>query len=179
MRKAAERFYCLYYLSLVSNVRVSLDSRFHSSFTESFETLRVFLFAAWPFPSTFRWTVRWNCFKRSRVNWRAHLITVSLQELKKWMDDSKDGFVYCSFGSMIMLETFPQKILQVFYSSLRKIAPVRVLMKISKPENLPAGLPENIRTSAWLPQFKILSESHYSWHDRLYNVLIKENEIMM
>ncbi|EZA59837.1 2-hydroxyacylsphingosine 1-beta-galactosyltransferase [Ooceraea biroi] len=78
------------------------------------------------------------------------------QELKKWMDDSKDGFVYFTFGSMVLIETFPRKILDVFYASLGKIAPVRVLMKVPNPEKLPAGLPENIRTFRWMPQVKVL-----------------------
>ncbi|XP_026823909.1 UDP-glucuronosyltransferase 2C1-like [Ooceraea biroi] len=79
------------------------------------------------------------------------------QELKKWMDDSKDGFVYFTFGSMVLIETFPRKILDVFYASLGKIAPVRVLMKVPKPKKLPPGLPKNIHTSPWFPQLKVLN----------------------
>jgi len=95
-----------------------------------------------------------------------YLTILSPQELKKWMDDSKDGFVYFTFGSMVMIESFPREILDVFYNSLAKIAPVRVLMKIPKPEELPSNLPENIRISSWMSQIKILSESHrpYSIH---------------
>ncbi|EZA49786.1 UDP-glucuronosyltransferase 2C1 [Ooceraea biroi] len=78
-------------------------------------------------------------------------------ELKKWMDDSKDGFVYFTFGSMVLMETFPRKTLDIFYASLGKIAPVRVLMKIPNPKKLPPGLPENIRTFPWLPQLKVLN----------------------
>ncbi|RLU27473.1 hypothetical protein DMN91_001277 [Ooceraea biroi] len=78
------------------------------------------------------------------------------QELKKWMDDSKDGFVYFTFGSMVLIETFPRKLLDVFYASLGKIAPVRVLMKVPNPEKLPTGLPKNIYTSPWMPQLKVL-----------------------
>ncbi|XP_026823932.1 2-hydroxyacylsphingosine 1-beta-galactosyltransferase-like [Ooceraea biroi] len=78
------------------------------------------------------------------------------QELKNWMDDSKDGFVYFTFGSMVLIETFPRTILDVFYVSLGKIAPVRVLIKVPNPEKLPAGLPENIRTFRWMPQVKVL-----------------------
>jgi len=91
-----------------------------------------------------------------------YLTIRSLQELQKWMDDSKDGFVSFNFGSMVMIETFPRKILDVFYRSLGKIAPIRVLMKIPKPEKLPPGLPKNIYISTWIPQLKILSESHRS-----------------
>ncbi|XP_039303799.1 UDP-glucosyltransferase 2 isoform X1 [Solenopsis invicta] len=77
-------------------------------------------------------------------------------ELKKWMDDSKDGFIYFTFGSMVMIETFPREFLKILYASLGKIAPVRILMKIPAPEKLPPGLPENIHVSPWMPQLKIL-----------------------
>lgn len=74
------------------------------------------------------------------------------------MNDSKDGIVYFTFGSMVMIETFPRKFLNILYSSLRKITPVRVLMKIPNPEKLPPGLPENVYTSPWMPQIKVLRE---------------------
>ncbi|XP_011644491.1 UDP-glucuronosyltransferase 2B31-like [Pogonomyrmex barbatus] len=77
-------------------------------------------------------------------------------ELEKWLNDCKDGFIYFTFGSMIMIETFPREFLKVLYASLGKIAPVRVLMKIPNPEKLPPGLPQNIYTSPWMPQIKIL-----------------------
>lgn len=76
--------------------------------------------------------------------------------LEKWMNDSKDGFIYFSFGSMVKIESFPDKYLQIFYSSLGKIAPVRVLMKIAKPEELPPGLPKNVHILSWIPQVKVL-----------------------
>ncbi|KAH0949258.1 hypothetical protein HN011_000242 [Eciton burchellii] len=81
-------------------------------------------------------------------------------KLKKWLDDSKEGFIYFTFGSMMMIETFPREILDIFYSSLAKIAPVRVLMKIPKPEKLPPGLPENIYIFPWIPQLKVLKHSN-------------------
>ncbi|XP_072755634.1 UDP-glucosyltransferase 2-like [Anoplolepis gracilipes] len=77
-------------------------------------------------------------------------------ELEKWIDDSKDGFVYFTFGSMVMIETFPREFLNILYASLSKIAPVRVLMKVTSPEKLSPGLPENVYTSPWMPQIKIL-----------------------
>ncbi|KAL0120583.1 hypothetical protein PUN28_008344 [Cardiocondyla obscurior] len=77
-------------------------------------------------------------------------------ELKKWLDDSKDGFVYFTFGSMVLIETFPSEFLRVVYASLGKIAPVNVLMKVPNPEKLPHDLPENIYTLPWMPQSKIL-----------------------
>ncbi|XP_071554845.1 UDP-glucosyltransferase 2 [Temnothorax nylanderi] len=77
-------------------------------------------------------------------------------DLEKWMNDNKDGFVYFTFGSMVMIETFPREFLRVLYACLGKIAPIRVLMKIPNPEKLPPGLPENIHMSPWLPQIKVL-----------------------
>lgn len=76
--------------------------------------------------------------------------------LEKWMNESTNGFVYFSFGSMVKIESFPMKHLDIFYKSLGKIAPVRVLMKIPNPNELPPGLPKNIHTSPWIPQVKVL-----------------------
>lgn len=78
------------------------------------------------------------------------------QELKKWLDDSKDGCVYFSFGSMIKIESFPTETIKVFYETFERIAPVRVLMKIAKKDELPHGLPKNVITSPWLPQTRVL-----------------------
>ncbi|XP_070166542.1 UDP-glucosyltransferase 2-like [Polyergus mexicanus] len=77
-------------------------------------------------------------------------------DVEKWINDSKDGFVYFTFGSMILIETFPREFLNILYASLSKIAPVRVLMKIPNPENLPPDLPENVYISPWMSQIKIL-----------------------
>ncbi|XP_015175624.1 PREDICTED: UDP-glucuronosyltransferase 2C1-like [Polistes dominula] len=78
-------------------------------------------------------------------------------ELKKWADEcDKDGFIYFSFGSMVNIETFPKHILDIFYKSFEYISPVKILMKIPNPKNLPPGLPNNVRIAPWLPQLKIL-----------------------
>ncbi|EFN60313.1 UDP-glucuronosyltransferase 2B15 [Camponotus floridanus] len=77
-------------------------------------------------------------------------------ELEEWINDSKDGFIYFTFGSMVMIETFPREFLNILYASLSKIAPIRVLMKIPNPEKLPPGVPKNIYMSPWMPQIKIL-----------------------
>jgi len=73
------------------------------------------------------------------------------------MNESRDGFIYFTFGSMLLIETFPLEFLNIIYSSLGKIAPVRVLMKVPNRDKLPPGLPKNIYTSAWMPQIKVLS----------------------
>lgn len=73
------------------------------------------------------------------------------------MDKSTEGFIYVSFGSMVLLESFPEEIILAFYRSLGKIAPVRVLIKIVDPKKLPAELPKNFRTFSWISQYKVLS----------------------
>ncbi|XP_076291113.1 UDP-glucosyltransferase 2 [Lasioglossum baleicum] len=78
------------------------------------------------------------------------------ESLEKWMNESTEGFIYFSFGSMVKIESFPMNYLDIFYKSLGKIAPVRVLMKIANPSELPPGLPKNVHTSPWIPQVKVL-----------------------
>ncbi|CAD1470739.1 unnamed protein product, partial [Heterotrigona itama] len=80
--------------------------------------------------------------------------------LEKWMNESTHGFVYFSFGSMVKIESFPIKHLNIFYNSLGKIAPVRVLMKIAKPNELPPGLPKNVHVLPWIPQVKVLKHKN-------------------
>lgn len=74
------------------------------------------------------------------------------------MNESTSGFIFFSFGSMVKIESFPDRYLKIFYNSLEKIAPIRVLVKIATPTDLPPGLPKNIRVLPWIPQVKVLSE---------------------
>ncbi|XP_011301492.1 UDP-glucuronosyltransferase 2A3-like [Fopius arisanus] len=77
-------------------------------------------------------------------------------ELQKWLDESTHGCVYFTFGSMIQIETFPTKTVKIFYEMFRRIAPVRVLVKIMNPQALVPGLPENVKTARWMPQIAVL-----------------------
>ncbi|XP_015435557.1 PREDICTED: UDP-glucuronosyltransferase 2B20-like [Dufourea novaeangliae] len=76
--------------------------------------------------------------------------------LEKWMNESTNGFVYFTFGSMVKIESFPLKFQEIFFKSLGKITPVRVLIKIVNPNELSVELPKNIHTSSWIPQVKVL-----------------------
>ncbi|XP_043268662.1 UDP-glucosyltransferase 2-like [Venturia canescens] len=82
------------------------------------------------------------------------------KDVKKWLDDSKNGCIYFSFGSMIKIESFPKETLKAFYETFERIAPVRVLVKIAKKEELPAGLPKNVMTAPWLPQTRVLQHKN-------------------
>ncbi|XP_034941506.1 uncharacterized protein [Chelonus insularis] len=81
-------------------------------------------------------------------------------DLEKWMNESTAGVVYFTLGSMVNIETFPDDVLRAFYSVFRKISPVRVLMKVANKEKLLPGLPENVRTSSWIPQVAILAHNN-------------------
>lgn len=74
------------------------------------------------------------------------------------MDDSKDGVIYFTFGSMVLIETLPTKILNDIYASFKKVSPVRVLMKIVDSSKLPPGLPDNVKVLPWIPQQTILGK---------------------
>ena len=100
-----------------------------------------------------------------------------LQDLNRWMNESTKGFVYFTFGSMVTIETLPEEIIKVFYKSLGKISPIRVLIKIPNPKLLPPGFPTNWRTFKWASQIKVLSKIHQNWYKFLkmtfnfYNII--------
>ncbi|XP_043467692.1 UDP-glucosyltransferase 2-like [Leptopilina heterotoma] len=81
-------------------------------------------------------------------------------ELKIWMDDSKDGVVFFTLGSMIIIEDLSREIIQNLYASFAKLAPIRVLMKIVNRGKLPPGLPKNVLTMSWIPQIPVLKHKN-------------------
>ncbi|XP_015121995.1 UDP-glucuronosyltransferase [Diachasma alloeum] len=81
-------------------------------------------------------------------------------ELQKWLDESNNGCVYFTFGSMIKIESLPSEKLKILYETFERIAPVRVLVKIADATNLPKGLPKNVMTSPWMPQVAVLKHKN-------------------
>ena len=81
-------------------------------------------------------------------------------EVQKWLDASKDGCIYFTFGSMVRIETFPKPLLETFYKVFEKIAPVRVLMKVAKKEDLLPGLPKNVMIQSWFPQVSVFKHKN-------------------
>ncbi|XP_048509530.1 UDP-glucosyltransferase 2-like [Athalia rosae] len=82
------------------------------------------------------------------------------QGLKKWLDESTEGFIYISFGTILKAETLPKNIIDELYSGFEKVKPIRVLFKVSSPEDLPPGLPDNVLTMKWIPQMQILQHKN-------------------
>ncbi|XP_045507239.1 UDP-glycosyltransferase UGT5-like [Colias croceus] len=75
------------------------------------------------------------------------------QELKSYLDSSKNGVVYISFGTNAPSSTLPSEFIQLLIRVFSKL-PYDVLWKWEKDE-LP-GKSENIRISKWLPQSDLL-----------------------
>lgn len=69
------------------------------------------------------------------------------------MDNSKNGVVYFSFGSVVPSEEMPDEMKLSFMKAFGKLKQ-NVLWKI-RVDSLP-GLPENVKISKWLPQHDIL-----------------------
>lgn len=81
---------------------------------------------------------------------------------------------------MVRIETFPRNIIDNFYKAFAKIAPVRVLMKIPRKEDLPEGLPKNVHVLPWMPQMKILRESqNYSLQSKKLIIIINFNYLII
>ncbi|XP_063989913.1 UDP-glucosyltransferase 2-like isoform X2 [Diachasmimorpha longicaudata] len=82
------------------------------------------------------------------------------EELERWMNESTSGVIYFTLGSMVNIETFPETTIRRFYTVFKQIAPVRVLMKVANKTALLPGLPDNVRTSSWIPQMAVLAHKN-------------------
>ncbi|KAL7306833.1 hypothetical protein TKK_0000994 [Trichogramma kaykai] len=82
------------------------------------------------------------------------------EDLKKWLDESQDGIIYFTFGSMVLIETLPTDTIKTLYSSFSKIKPIRILMKVANTSKLPSGLPSNVHTMPWIPQSAVLGHKN-------------------
>ncbi|KAJ4434826.1 hypothetical protein ANN_23397, partial [Periplaneta americana] len=80
------------------------------------------------------------------------------KDLQRYLDNAKQGAIYFSLGSAFKTSSMPQKTLQVFIDVFAQL-PQRVLWKV---ENV-TGLPENVNTSSWYPQFEILKSTIIKW----------------
>ncbi|XP_014204423.2 UDP-glucuronosyltransferase 2B18 [Copidosoma floridanum] len=82
------------------------------------------------------------------------------QDVQKWLDESEHGCVYFSFGSMVLLETFPLPLIQELYRAFKNIAPTRILLKVVNSKLLPDGIPSNVMIKPWLQQIKVLKHKN-------------------
>jgi len=75
-------------------------------------------------------------------------------DLKKWLDDSPNGFVYFSMGSNLKASDMPKEKIDIFLTAFRSLRQ-KVLVKWDAkiPENAPA----NCKFEPWLPQQEVLN----------------------
>lgn len=71
----------------------------------------------------------------------------------KFIEDSPNGVMFFTFGSLIRISTLPPNVLQMFKDVFAKL-PIRVLWKY---EEEMSDKPDNVYISKWMPQRDILS----------------------
>lgn len=82
------------------------------------------------------------------------LLKSTLQDLKQYLDSSKNGVVYVSFGTNVDSTMLPAEKVQVLVRAFSKL-PYDILFKWDN-EELP-GRSDNVKISKWLPQSDLLS----------------------
>ncbi|OWR54575.1 UDP-glycosyltransferase UGT33B7 [Danaus plexippus plexippus] len=75
------------------------------------------------------------------------------QELQKYLDSSKNGVIYVSFGTNVLSQVFPEDKLKIIINVVSRL-PYDILWKWDKDE-LPIKA-SNIKLSKWLPQSDLL-----------------------
>ncbi|XP_043483364.1 UDP-glucosyltransferase 2-like isoform X2 [Leptopilina heterotoma] len=77
-------------------------------------------------------------------------------ELQKWMNESNHGVIYFSLGTIFRIDSLANETIHAFYSVMRKLKPIQFLVRVKYEDNLPPGIPDNVRTLPWIPQIPIL-----------------------
>ncbi|XP_022175455.1 UDP-glucuronosyltransferase 2B10-like [Myzus persicae] len=75
------------------------------------------------------------------------------KDILKFIEDSPNGVMFFTFGSLIRISTLPPNVLQMFKEVFAKL-PIRVLWKYE--EEMP-DKPDNVYISKWMPQRDILN----------------------
>ncbi|XP_012257373.2 UDP-glucosyltransferase 2-like [Athalia rosae] len=82
--------------------------------------------------------------------------TVDLPEdLESWMNSAKNGVIYFSLGTMIKPETIGSEKISAICECFAELEDYKVLWK-GKMEEMPAGLPPNVKMIQWIPQYAVL-----------------------
>ncbi|XP_078036851.1 UDP-glucosyltransferase 2-like [Augochlora pura] len=77
------------------------------------------------------------------------------KDIKKFLDEAREGVLYFNLGSMVKTATMPEETLQVVVNVLASL-PRKVIWKW-ETDDLPKKL-DNVLIKKWLPQYDILSE---------------------
>ncbi|XP_049767656.1 UDP-glycosyltransferase UGT5-like [Schistocerca cancellata] len=79
------------------------------------------------------------------------------QDLKKLMDNAKDGVIFFSMGSFVKSADFPQESIQAFLTAFSKLKQL-VLWKWEN--NTIPGKPVNVHLGKWFPQSDLLAHKN-------------------
>lgn len=75
------------------------------------------------------------------------------QDLKKFINDATDGFIYFCMGTNARFTDLPERIQHIFYDVFAKL-PYKVVWKLEKP---PLRKLDNVYVSSWFPQQSVLA----------------------
>ncbi|XP_076297234.1 UDP-glucosyltransferase 2-like [Lasioglossum baleicum] len=88
------------------------------------------------------------------------------KDIKKFLDEAREGVLYFNFGSMVKAATMPEDKLTVLLNVLASL-PRKVIWKWETDEF--TQKPDNVLVKKWLPQFDILSSLltrvQITWHN--------------
>lgn len=88
-------------------------------------------------------------------NIQHYTISVVFQDILKFIEDSPNGVIYFTFGSVIKMSTLPDYIQEAFKDALAQV-PQRVLWKY---EGEMENMPKNVMIKKWFPQRDILRKT--------------------
>lgn len=98
------------------------------------------------------------------VSYRSYQSIFSLQDLQKYLDDSKEGCIYVSFGTTVNSKYLSNEQKQTFVKVFKDITPMRVLWKFDEVDV--ANKSKNVEIRTWLPQQDVLRK--FSSRNPLY-----------
>lgn len=78
-----------------------------------------------------------------------------VQEIQQFMDDAPDGVIYFSFGSIIEMDSIPEKLQSALQEAFSEL-PQRILWKYDG--DVMKNQPKNVMIKKWFPQRDILGE---------------------
>ncbi|CAD5214224.1 unnamed protein product [Bursaphelenchus xylophilus] len=83
-----------------------------------------------------------------------------IEPYKSYLDDSKDGAVLVSFGSIAQSSSMPDETKQAFLDAFKAFPNVRFIWKYETPEDDIAKGLENVLVAKWVPQTDILNHKN-------------------
>lgn len=82
--------------------------------------------------------------------------SVLFQELKHYLDNAKDGFIYFSLGTNVQSHLLTKEKIRIILETLKEL-PYKILWKYAS-DDVP-DIPENVKIMKWIPQQDVLSKS--------------------